>query len=131
MEARQMLQEDRYFVGVMFGLSCLTAFTCGLLAVVLVPHWRRAAYAGVVLSLPIMATCLVATVWWYEAPQLFTWGLPYMVGHTGAQGLGGAVGILYGRAFARTIVRIIIPPSIRPRLAYLWLVDNKPAPSPG
>jgi hypothetical protein len=42
--------------------------------------------------------------------------------------LGACMGITFGRTIARTAVRIFIPPSLRPRLAYLWIVDGKTLP---
>jgi len=46
------------------------------------------------------------------------------------QAFGGVAGVFLGRPLARLTVRIVLPPGVRPRLAYLWLADNKPFPRP-
>ncbi len=130
LEVREQFPEDRWFKCLFIGLSFLTACLSGIFAVVVFPHWRRAGYFALVLMLPIVANAIVAISWSYEAPHLFDWGLPYILAHTGLQLLGGVAGILFGRAIARLAVRIALPPSIRPRLAYLWLTDGKPPPRP-
>ena len=120
--------EYRLFVASILVGSFLTAFVCGAFAVVVFPHWHRAACAGLVLAMPVAVNGLVALVWSHEAPQLFTWGMQYVIAHAGVQGLGGLVGVALGRPLARLAVRITLPPSLRPRLAFLWLADGKPLP---
>ncbi len=39
-----------------------------------------------------------------------------------------ALGLIIGRPFARTMVRILLPPRLRNSLAMLWLCDDKPLP---
>ncbi len=85
--------------------------------------------AAVVLALPIVAGVVVAVAWHYEAPHLLEWGLRHLTAHACLQLLGGTVGVVFGRPFARLTVRILLPPGVRPRLAYLWLADRKPFPS--
>ena len=85
-------------------------------------------HAALVLVIPLIANAFVALAWQAEAPHLFAWGLLYILGHLGVQVLGGFVGVRLGRPSARLAVRIILPPSLRPRLVYLWLVDGKPLP---
>ncbi|MHC4091851.1 MAG: hypothetical protein ACYSUQ_15160 [Planctomycetota bacterium] len=116
------------FLTLILSCSFVTALACGLFAVVLFPHWRRGAYAGVVLGLPVVVGVLVAAIWRHEAPHLFRWGVPYVTAHAAVQVLGGLVGIVYGRPLARLAVRVFLPPGVRPRLAFLWLVDDKPLP---
>jgi hypothetical protein len=108
----------------------MIAFSCGLFAVVALPHWRRVAYVGVMLAMPIVVGCLVAIGWAHDAPHLLDWGLPYVGAHAGLQLLGGVAGVIFGRPLARLAVHIFLPPSVRPRLAYLWLADGKPLPRP-
>ncbi|MFH1420309.1 MAG: hypothetical protein ABII12_18710 [Planctomycetota bacterium] len=115
-------------MSLVLALSALSAFTCGAMATVVFPHWRRAACVALVLSFPIVASGIVAVGWWQEAPHLFAWGLPYIMAHLGAQVPGGLVGIFTGRPLARLTVRAVLPPTLRPRLAYLWLADGKPFP---
>ena len=118
------------FVTTIIAVSFLVAFGVGLFTVVVVPHWRRRAYAGLVLVMPVVAGVLVALIWSKEAPHLFGWGLLYVTAHTGVQMLGGLAGIILGRPVARLAVRIFLPPGVRPKLAFLWLADNKPLPAP-
>ena len=80
--------------------------------------------------LPLVAAILIALVWHGEAPHLFTWGLIYVGAHAALQIIGGLFGVSLGRPLARLLVRILLPPGIRPKLAYLWLADGKPAPRP-
>jgi len=120
----------RLFITAMLAASFGAAFASILLAVVLFPHWRRVAYVGLALVMPIAAGGVVLVAWGHEAPHLFHWGLQYVMGHTGLQVLGGVVGIMLGRPFARLCVQVLLPPSVRPRLAYLWLADDKPPPRP-
>ena len=118
------------FVTMIMTVSFLVAFGVGLFTVVVVPHWRRRAYAGLVLALPVVAGALVALIWSKEAPHLFGWGLLYVTSHTGMQMLGGLAGIMFGRPLARVAVRVFLPPGVRPKLAFLWLADGKPLPAP-
>ena len=116
------------FITLIVGSSFLIALVGGIFAVVVFAHWPRVAYVALVLAMPALATGMVALVWSHEAPHLFMWGLQYIAAHLGAQLLGGMAGITFGRPLARLGVRIILPPSVRPRLAFLWLADNKPLP---
>jgi len=116
------------FMSAMLVGSVAIAFVIGLLAAVLFPHWRRGAGAAFVLAMPLLAGIIIAMTWNYEAPHLFEWGLSYIGAHAGVQLFGGLLGIIFGRPVARVIVRIFLPPSARPRLAYLWLTDGKALP---
>lgn len=130
LEVKEMYPEDKWFIVAILILSSATALACGAFLVVVSPHWHRAAYATLVLLLPIVANAIVLIGWHYEAPQLFDWGLRYVASHVGAQVLGGLAGVFLGRPLARLTIRIVLPPGVRPRLAYLWLADNKPFPRP-
>ena len=110
-------------------VSFVTAFVISVFAVVAFPHWRRVAYLSLALVLPIIAGVVDVAIWHDEAPHLLGWGLNYMAAHCVVQVLGGLVGVVFGRPLARGVVRIILPPSIRPRLAYLWHADGKPPPT--
>ncbi len=120
----------RLFVTVVLAGSFAIALVCGAMAVVVFPHWRRAAGTALVLVMPLAVGAIVAAIWGDEAPHLFNWGLSYVAAHAGMQMLGGLVGIMLGRPLARLAIRVVLPPSVRPRLAFLWLVDNKPMPRP-
>ncbi len=122
--------EYEFFIAAIVLGSFMIAFTCGMFAVIAMPHWPRAAYAGVMLAMPVIAGVVVAVMWKYEAPHLLLWGMPYIAAHAGAQLVGGLAGITFGRPLGRLAVRIFLPPSVRPRLAFLWLADGKPSPRP-
>ena len=101
-----------------------------MFAVVAFPHWHRGAYAALVLTMPVVAGAFAAFVWNMEAPHLFDWGLRFFGSHVGVQLFGGLLSAGIGRPPARLTIRILLPPGVRPRLAYLWLTDNKPLPRP-
>ena len=131
MEVKTDFQQYRLFVATVFSCSFMIAFICGMFIVVVMPHWPRAAYAGLVLGVSAVAGGIVSVAWYQEAPHLLGWGLSYMVGHFGAQALGGIGAVFFGRPLARLGVQMFLPPAVRPRLAFLWLADGKPPPSPG
>ena len=116
------------FIATMLGLSALTAFALGTFCMVMFPHWPRGAAISLVVIIPLLAGAIVAMAWNQEAPHLFGWGAIHIAGHLSAQLGGGVLGVFFGRPAARLAVRIGLPPSVRPRLSYLWLTDGKPAP---
>ena len=128
LQVKTDLPEAKLFVTVMLALSFAAACVVGLLAVVVMPHWRRRAYVAVVFMVPILVAALVTYVWNRDASHLLKWGLPYVLAHLVMQLTGGITGVALGRKAARLAVRIVFPPSVRPRLAYLWLADGKPVP---
>ncbi|MCP4250345.1 MAG: hypothetical protein GY778_25155 [bacterium] len=127
-EIREGYPQYGMFVALVLTCSYLLAYLCGLWAVVILPHWRRAAYLGLVLVTPLLIFGIVAVAWNQEAPHLLYWGLIHLGAHAGAQVAGGVTGVLMGRPVARLALRVLLPPSLRPRLAYLWMVDGKPLP---
>jgi len=128
LEVNTEFEMYRSFMAFVLGSSMATAFLAGAFIVVVCPHWRKLACAVPITIMPLVACGIVAIGWHYDVPHLFEWAMPYIVAHAGAQLLGGFLGIFFGRAATRLIVRIFLPPSVRPRLAYLWLVDGKPLP---
>ncbi len=128
------VQADYQYYGsfvtlILFG-SFATAFAGGVFAVVVLPHWSRGPHIGLALAIPLIAGAIAAIAWWADAPHLLGWGLQYLGAHAVVQLVGGFLGVTFGRALARTAVSILLPPSIRPWLAYLWIADNKPVPGP-
>jgi hypothetical protein len=121
-------KEYKLFITTILIASFVIAFGGGLYLVVVFPHWPRLAYTAVALSLPLAVGAIVAVSWSQQAPHLFAWGVPYIVAHTAVQILGGIVGVCFGRPAARLTVRLVLPSSLRPRLAYLWLADGKAFP---
>ena len=128
------VQEDfphyTLFVSVMIVLS----FVIGLLvsggATAVLPHWRRIGYIVLIPIMPLAAGAIITLAWREEAPHLLSWGVPYVAAYAGVHMLGGMIGVFLGRPALRLIVRIMLPPSVQPRLAYLWLADDMKPPKP-
>ncbi len=117
-------------LSLMLGTSLLLGLVLGTYLVVVAPHWSRAAYMVVAISVPLLVGLGVGFAWSREAPHLFGWGMLFVMTHTAAQLLGWMLGVTFGRPIARLTVRIVLPPGIRPRLAYLWHADRKAFPRP-
>jgi len=126
---RESHRRDAVFQTVMLGVSTLVSFALGALAVVVLPHWRRWTYFAMVLGAAAIAQGSTYLIWRSEAPYLLSWAAPIIGRHLLMQVLGGALGIAFGRPAARLAIRVLLPPSLRPRLAYLWLADGKPLPA--
>ncbi len=127
---RKPQPDDNLFMTLMIGSSFLLAFVAGTGAVVVFPHWPKVAYAAVGLTLPVVIGGIITYAWSHEAPLLVGWGLRYTALHAGVQMLGGMTAVLVGRPVSRLVVRMFLPPGVRPRLAYLWHADGKPYPRP-
>lgn len=119
------MPHQEYFVAATTSASFAFAFAVGLIAAVACPHWRRSAYAAFVLTTPLLIGGIATFIWRHEAAHLLGWAAPFIAAHTGAQMLGGLAGIRFGRPLARMAVLVFVPPSLRPRLAYLWMADGK------
>jgi hypothetical protein len=130
LEVHTDFPEYELFVASMVFGSFMIAFACALFIVVTVPHWPRIAYVAIMVAMPIIAAIIVTIIWHNDAPHLLLWGLPYIAAHFGAQLIGGISGATFGRPLARGAVRVFLPPSVRPRLAYLWLADRQAFPRP-
>lgn len=127
---RENFSDYGFFMTLMISGSFLLAFIVSTGAVVVFPHWPRVAYAAVALSMPVIIGGIVTYGWSQGAPLLLGWGLRYTALHAGVQMLGGLTGAFIGRSAARLVVRVFLPPGVRPRLAYLWHADGKPYPRP-
>jgi hypothetical protein len=130
LEVKQDVPYYAWFAVAMLGISFALGLSCAGLVVVACPHWHRAAYLALALSVTLAANAVVMVAWRVDAPHLMVWALPYVAAHAAAQCFGGLAGVMFGRPVARLIVRIVLPPGIRPRLAYLWHADGKPFPRP-
>lgn len=128
-QVREHTPDYDYFMPFMLSVSFLIAMVTAVICVVVFPHWTRWVYFAPVFGMSLVAAAFVAVTWHYEAEPLMGWATPYMLGHLGAQLLGGTVGIVAGRPMTRLTIRMMLPPSVRPRLAYLWLADGKGIPS--
>jgi len=130
LEVRSDVEYYELFIGSMLAASFLVSLVFGMSAAVCLPHWGQVAYAGLVLVGPLAVAGVLVLAWYQEAPHLLGWGLQHLTVHASTQILGGLAGVLCGRPAARLTVRVLLPPALRPRLAYLWLVDGKPLPRP-
>jgi len=119
-----------WFIALVLTASGAVAFVSGLLIRVLMPHWRRTACVVVLVAIPSLIWIMAVLIWRDEEPHLLRWGMAHLSTHAAAQVLGGLTAVALGRPFARLLVRIFIPPTLRPRLAYLWMVDGKAFPKP-
>lgn len=117
------------FIAAVLAASGSVAFLNGVLIVVLMPHWRRRHCAYFLIALPSLIWLVGVLIWRDGVPHLLTWGMTYLTAFAAVQLLGGMTAVALGRPFARMLVRIFIPPSLRPRLAYLWMVDRLEPPS--
>jgi hypothetical protein len=118
---------------ILYGVSGFTSLGLGLLAslatVVVLPHWPRRAYTAVAVAWPIAVALVVSYIWRLMAPHLTAWGASYIWAHALICMLGGVVGVMIGRPLARLVVRICLPPRVRPVLSFLWLADGCEPPS--
>ena len=122
------MPDFKKFIAAILAASGSVAFVVGLLTVVVMAHWRKIAYYAVALAVPVLIACIATMLWHAEAPHLLGWSLTYIAAHAVANMLGASLGMTFGRPIARLAVRIFVPPSLRPRLAFLWIADGKALP---
>lgn len=108
----------------------------GIILVVVFPHWRRSWYATTAVVVPLLVGVAVWAVVASDQPQrgwnrpaMSTWAYPYVCAQMLLQMLGSLIGVGLGRSLARLTIRILLPPRLRPPLAFLWLADGLPPPS--
>jgi hypothetical protein len=99
-----------------FGLG----FVGTLLALVVVPHWRRARYIDFLLAWAVLPALIVGLIWWVEAPRLFRWGLAHIAGHAGVFLAGGLIALLVGRPLIRLGARVCLTPRMRAVIESAW-----------
>lgn len=134
--AYQHTREYWEWVAPMAAASVGLGLAGGIVLVVVFPHWRRSWYAAAGVVVPLL---IGAVVWAmvasdkpppsYNRPAMSSWANPYVYGQALLQMLGGLIGVGLGRQLARLTVRILLPPRLRPPLAFLWLADGLPPPS--
>ena len=128
LEVRENYEYYKSFLALMNGISFALGFLFALLAVLVFLHWPRWTYLIPVLLVPIAAGLITWYIWYSEAPNLLAWGTPYILSQASAHLAGGLIGIIMGRRLARLVVTLLLPPRLRPALAFLWLVDGKQPP---
>ncbi|MCG3137027.1 MAG: hypothetical protein HJJLKODD_00868 [Phycisphaerae bacterium] len=121
------LKVQVYFWG---GLGSVTlGGLMGLLAVVCCYHLRRSRYYLFFFVWALLIGGVIVGVWRSEEPQLLIWGLPHILRQSLIYLIGAVAAIIWGRAFARWMLTIILPPKIRQVMSFLWLVDGLPPPA--
>ena len=128
-----------YARAIIYAVAVAAGMLMPTLLFVFLPHWRKALVLGVSAFL-IVAGSFAA---WLE---IFNgtyrrgyyggtdWGMTAMpfILLVVVLAVGGALlGALVGRHVARGAIRLLVPPSLRPAFAYLWLADGKPLPPMG
>lgn len=107
--------------GISGGCSFGLAFVGTTLAVVFMPHWRRAAHIAVILVWAIVPAIIVALGFWSEIPKsgpvlasdMLQWATTYILAYVGCYILGGALALWIGRRLVRLVIRIVVPPRWR------------------
>lgn len=116
-------------VGTAIVLSLLLGLLTSSICAVGFSHWK---WWSFLLAAVIWPTLAVLMVWLYMINNMrnqIDAALPFVWLLTGANVIGGIIGIFAGRPLARTMVRALIPPAVWPVLSYLWTIDGKPAPT--
>jgi hypothetical protein len=103
----------------------LGTITGGLFSVVL---WHLKSGWRVLAWLSPLLGCGVALLIWVNDPMavlIWRWGLWWIVGYFFLESTAVGAGLVLGRPIARGLLRILLPPSPRQHLAFLWTVDGK------
>jgi hypothetical protein len=122
-------EDDAYVFALAIGISLLLGFGTATMLVVAMHHWRRWLYVVPVVLIPTVVATIVSISWSTDAPELARWARPMILAHAACHFAGGLLGVLLGRAFARMLVCVLLPPRVRPALGFLWLADGKPPPA--
>ena len=128
---RQVREEIDYygaFMALMLGLAFALGFALAVLMTVTMHHWPRGGYLVPVVCVPVLAGAIAWYAWSSDYAHLRGWAAWYVVLDGGANLLGGLVGVLVGRPFARLLATLILPPRLRQVAAFLWLADGKLPP---
>jgi len=127
---REPREHDTAFLALLWSLSGALGFVLATLLAVCLYHWRRWGYVIPVLVVSGGGGALTLYIWNYNYPYLTAWALPYVSGQAALCLAGGLLGVLFGRALARLLLTLILPPRLRQALAFLWRVDGRPPPAP-
>jgi len=124
--------------------ACIPLFVLGVVWSVVLAHVRRWRLWLVIPAVLVCAGALAVLVWsvdgtnsrwagqWQMAIQKARefYFIPVIALTLGAEVIPLAVGLLFGRPLARTMVRAFVPPRLRAPLSFLWICDGKPLPRP-
>jgi hypothetical protein len=125
---RPMNRKRKKFVAGVIAGSLGLGFVGAVFATVVLYHWPRQYYFILVLAVPVLMGIFAYCIWKIGTPNVIYSLLPLISANTIAQMLGGASGVILGRPLARLIIRVLLPPRLRPYLAFLWLVDGRQVP---
>jgi hypothetical protein len=129
-QPRELTSEYIAFLWLMYALAAAVGWAFAMLLVVTMHHWRRVGYLVPVTLLPAAVGAIIWYIWSVTCPHLSEWGAGYILRLAGANLAGGVLGVCFGRPLARLVVTLVLPPRIRQVLAFLWLADGKPPPTP-
>ncbi|MCE9591475.1 MAG: hypothetical protein K8S99_13220 [Planctomycetes bacterium] len=120
-------------IGSACALSVVLGFATVSVCAMVFTHWKRWSYAIAAALWPIISAILI---WFYfayvnwtmqgMAPVFFRVGLIPVTAYL----LGGVVGVMLGRRFARLQVRWLVPPTLWGSFSYLWTTDGLTPPTP-
>jgi hypothetical protein len=91
-----------------------------VIALVVVPHWRKFHHAVFIAIWALIAAGIVTGIWWSETVRMFHWGLPRIAAQAAVYILGGLVALIIGRPLIRLIGRICLPPRVRSVVERAW-----------
>lgn len=118
-----------FFKALMHALSFCFGFLALLLLVVACHHWRRWGYLVPALALPSLLTLLIWRIWSFDYPHLSVWALRTVLRQNAVFAAGALTAIVFGRSFARLLIRLLLPPRLAQPLAFLWRTDGKTPPA--
>jgi hypothetical protein len=126
--SRDAAFELMYWLG-----TAALGFTFGMFLALVGWHWKRR-WALLVAALPFVVAPLVYMSWldwlrgWGDRPEVLRWGRTALALHASLGAASIALGLLWGRAVARGVLRALLPPGPRVYLAFLWYADGKTPP---
>ncbi|MFI5380750.1 MAG: hypothetical protein ACHRHE_15735 [Tepidisphaerales bacterium] len=114
---------------IMFILCMVAGFIYVMLASTFFWHWRRDSYWNL-LVVPLLTAGVVCWIGLenHDSAFMVTRIMWRMGAGLVAVMLGMGLGVFWGRKVVRGLLTMLLPPRARQSLAFLWLVDGKPAP---
>lgn len=114
---------------IVFILCAITGFIYMMLATAFFWHWRRDAYWRL-LIVPVLSGGIIFWIGVEDHDRSFLHDMAIwrVAGAVVAVMFGMGLGVRWGRKTVRGLLMLLLPPRVRQSLAFLWLVDGKPAP---
>ncbi|MGA2498794.1 MAG: hypothetical protein ABSH20_13710 [Tepidisphaeraceae bacterium] len=122
----------RWLPGIMFAVCMIAGFLYMMLAATFFWHWRRDSYWNLLVVGPLTAG-IVCWIGLENQDRAFMGNTTIwrLTGGLVAVMLGMGLGVFWGRKVVRGLLTCVLVPRARQSLAFLWLVDGKPAPGLG